>query len=154
MVNAPTVSLVAMAIAAVVIVAAMVLRLRYRFRHWFRPRKAGESLQQFAARAQLDGALDGRARDQMWGEHSAAAALVQFVALLAVGYGLVRWPAALWPFLAYVIAGYWFTRRVAREGRQSDYGRLSWSDRTWHRMAYVWIWPVFLFARFAGAARR
>ncbi len=154
MVTAPTVSRVAMAIAALVIAIAFVLKLRYRFRHWFRPRRPGESLRQFAERARYEGVLDGRARDRMWGNHSAAAALIQLVALLAGGYCLVRWRTALWPFLAYVAAGYWFTRRAAREGRQDDYERLGWSDRAWHRMAYVWIWPVLVLARLPRAVKR
>jgi len=121
--------------------------LVYYLRHYLRPRKKGESMAAFVARAEEEKRLDRIAKTQMFGSwtvtlHSASIALI-----LAILWLSQYSPVFLFGAAVYVIAGVFLTKQPAEAARRPDYDRLGRLDRMQYRMMFAWAWPYYFLKR-------
>ena len=129
----------------VCLVAAAIIM--HSLRHFFRPRKNGQSLTEFIEEASKEGQLDQRAKFQMLGTHTKLINAVQFLLMLATLWCTRYWtPLPIW-VVAYLAIGFWATRKPAALNRRPDYERLAVYDRFQYRLSYAWFWPAYMYFR-------
>jgi len=121
------------------IAAAIIM---YRFRHYLRPRNNGESLAEFAKRAQASRAAYIEAKMAMHGPKSAAITvnLINIVMLIGLMWLLTHVHTVRWIAVAYVVIGAYLAPRLI--ATPPGWGILTTMDRLLWRIDYSWFWPL------------
>lgn len=123
--------------------------LMIKFKRFLVPRKNGETLNDFIARAYHEHQKDKQAVATMFGSKKSniIANIVNFLFLSISVYLLTNFKSSLIFLLIYIGIGFFVSWRTASTLKPSEYHRLSIGDRLWFRLFFAILWPLGKLAR-------